>query len=225
MPSLEKFVLITHVAAGFSALFLGIANLLNSKGARLHRRLGMAYFYCMLYVFVSALVILIFYRFQFFLVVIAVFSFYMCFSGYRVLKCKKTGKATLLDKVAAGLTVMFGIGLIGVGVYLVVESNTLLGILSIIFGAATLRAAWNDIRIFRMEEIKDKRWWWYHHMQAMIGSLIAALTAFLVQNGSKFLPIPGNYQWIFWLLPAAIGTPLIIIWIRRYRAQFQKETA
>lgn len=218
---LETVILTTHVAAGFASLFLGIFNLLNKKGAKTHRRLGMAYFYSMFYVFISALIILVFFRFTFFLTAIAVFSFYMCFSGYRVLKRKKAGQAALIDKIAAGLAMTFGLVLFGTGVYFIVKSKMVLGILSIVFGLATFNAGWQDVRIFRLKEMKDKQWWWYHHMQAMIGSLIAATTAFLVQNGVKMFPgFP--YPWLFWLLPAAIGTPLIIVWIRRYRATFQK---
>ena len=216
----ETLLLKSHAAAGFLALFFGIINLINQKGGRMHRRLGMAYFFCMFYVFVSALVILIFYRFFFFLMAIAVFSFYLCFSGYRVLKRKKPGQETWLDQSAAYFTLAFGVVLFITGIYFMLKSKIFLGMLSLIFGAATFNAGWTDVKIFRKKKFEEKKWWWYHHIQAMVGSMIAATTAFLVQNGMTYFPT-FKHQWIFWLLPGVIGTPLIIMWVNKYREKFK----
>lgn len=219
---METFLLKSHALAGFLTLFLGTLNLLNKKGAKLHKRIGIAYMLCMGWIFVSAIFIIAFVRFNFFLLVIAVFSFYLCFSGYRVLKRKKPGKVKPADWIAATLTLLFGIYLLGMAVYLLVKGNMLMGILSILFGFGTANTAWSDIKIFRKQEFNEKKWWWYHHMQAMCASMIAAVTAFLVQNAGKFFP-DFEQQWIFWLLPTVIATPLLVVWIRKYRTKFEKE--
>jgi len=218
----EQFFLKSHALAGFLTLLFGTLNLINKKGAKLHKRIGIAYMLCMGWIFVSALLVIAFYRFNFFLLVIAVFSFYLCFSGYRVLKRKKAGKGKLIDWIAAILTLLFGIYLLGMAAYLFGKGNTLYGILSVVFGFGTCRTAWNDIKVFRQKEFNEKQWWWYHHMQAMCASMIAAVTAFLVQNGGKFFP-DFEQPWIFWLLPTVLATPLLIWWIRKYRVKFEKE--
>lgn len=220
---LESFLFKSHALAGLLTLLFGTLNLLNKKGGKFHKRIGIAYMLCMGWIFVSALLIIAFIHFNFFLMVIAVFSFYLCFSGYRVLKRKKAGKVKPVDWIAATLTLLFGIYLLGMAVYLLVKGNMLMGILSILFGFGTANTAWNDIKIFRKTEFDEKQWWWYHHMQAMCASMIAAVTAFLVQNGGKFFP---NFeqQWIFWLLPTVIATPLLTIWIKSYRKKFAGES-
>lgn len=219
---IESILLKSHSIAGFLTLLFGTINLLNKKGGRLHKKIGIAYMLCMAWIFASALLVIGFYRFNFFLLVIAVFSFYLCFTGFRVLKRTKAGKVKPVDWLAAILTLLFGIYLLGMAVYLFVKGNTLYGIISLIFGFGTCRTALNDIKIFRTNRFDEKQWWWYHHMQSMIASMIAAVTAFLVQNGDKFFP-DFRYKWIFWLLPTLIGTPLVTIWIRRYKKKFEGE--
>ena len=56
-------------------------------------------------------------------------------------------------------------------------------------------------------------------MNSMGGSLIASITAFLVQNGRIF-DLPNNLAWLPWILPAMIGSPLIAFWARKYRQKF-----
>jgi hypothetical protein len=64
-----------------------------------------------------------------------------------------------------------------------------------------------DIQYFR-GKIIDKKYWIKTHLTKMMGSNIAAFTAFLVVN-NKILP-----DIVAWLLPTAIGTFLIIKWRR-----------
>ena len=55
------------------------------------------------------------------------------------------------------------------------------GILAIVLGAFILfMALWEDARLFR-RPTTDRRWWWYYHMERMLGAMIGAVTAFLVQ--------------------------------------------
>jgi hypothetical protein len=60
--------------------------------------------------------------------------------------------------------------------------------------------------------------WVSRHAIGMGGSFIALLTGFYVDNGSqlpgwKLLP-----HWSYWLIPAAVGVPLIRLALRRYHA-------
>ena len=89
----------------------------------------------MFWVFVSAILIICFVRFSGFLLVIAVFSFYMAFSGVRVLKIKKTSKVEKIDWSAAIITMIFGMGMVGLGAYyLLATEQTVLGLLCFFFG-------------------------------------------------------------------------------------------
>jgi hypothetical protein len=58
--------------------------------------------------------------------------------------------------------------------------------------------------------------WPIHHASAMGSSYITLLTGFYVDNG-QFLPVWNRLPHItYWLLPAVIGTPLILFALRRF---------
>ena len=64
--------------------------------------------------------------------------------------------------------------------------------------------------------------WFYAHMGNMIGAGIAFHTAFAVFGLSRFitLELPGLWQIVPWVLPAAIGVPVNRILETRYRKKF-----
>jgi hypothetical protein len=70
-----------------------------------------------------------------------------------------------------------------------------------------------DVRKFRRPPT-EKMHWWFTHIAAMCGGYIATVTAFVVVN------VQMNPGWVPWLLPTAIGTPLIMRTIRKYKKQF-----
>jgi hypothetical protein len=60
--------------------------------------------------------------------------------------------------------------------------------------------------------------WVYGHALGMGGSFVALFTGFYVDNGPQ-LPVWRLLpHWLYWVLPAAIGAPLIWLALRRYRA-------
>lgn len=66
---------------------------------------------------------------------------------------------------------------------------------------------------------RRRRWsrWPLVHIPGMGASYILMLTAFYVDNGPH-LPVWNRLPSVaFWLLPAAVGVPLIILSLRRYR--------
>ncbi len=70
----------------------------------------------------------------------------------------------------------------------------------------------------------ERMWWFYSHMGNMIGAGIAFHTAFLVFGSARFitLDLPGLWQVLPWVLPAAIGIPASYILETRYRRKFNE---
>src|SRR5882757_7771457 len=86
-PLWMKAFLAVHIAAGFGAFLLAPVALATAKGGKQHKRWGMVYLWCMGIVAATALPMAVFLP-VLFLALVAVFSFYLAFSGYRVLKLK-----------------------------------------------------------------------------------------------------------------------------------------
>lgn len=69
--------------------------------------------------------------------------------------------------------------------------------------------------------------WKLEHLNALIGCGVAFHTAFAVFGMSRFvaLDLPGVWQVLPWILPAAIGLPAGFIWTRYYRRRMTAATA
>lgn len=215
-----KLLVIIHVSAGILSLISGLMAIIAKKGGKLHRKVGMFYFVSMLVIFITAIGIVVFVQFNFFLLVIAVFSFYMCFTGYRALKRKLPNQVNWLDKSLAYAAFFFGIALIGYGAYISWRTknyNNL--ILPLVFGFFLSSNSYKDIKHFKKKSY-ERLWWWFHHLNFMLTSFIACITAFLVNNIYKVINL-GTYNYIFWLLPTVVIVPFIIKWNRYYKAKFK----
>lgn len=210
-----------HVIAGGAMLLLGvILILLPGKGMLRHKQFGRAFAISTTIVVFSAMAIMVFYRFSPFLMAIAVLSGYMTFSGYRVFSRKRPQMARPGDWIGAVLATLSGLGLLAYSVWLLSQTQAVvLGILCIVFGLFLLLLTWADIRDFRKKAYKDTMWWWYHHMRNMLGAWLAALTAFLVQNGDWLFP-GFEMGWLLWILPGTIGGIGIAVWIGKFRTKF-----
>jgi len=95
-----------HIAAGTIALFVAPGAMLTLKGELAHRRWGKVYFWAMTLVAASA-VVLGLWRPNIFLTLLALFSFYQAFSGYRSLFRKRPAQGQGpqgIDWIAAILT-------------------------------------------------------------------------------------------------------------------------
>ena len=220
---MEKALIISHVVAGVTTLLSGLmAAFVGKKGGKLHRQVGATFYWSMLWIFISALLIISLVRFSAFLLVIAVFSWYMTFSGVRVLKMKKTMKAQNIDWIAAFITLISGIIFIAMGLrYQLQESwGSVVGYLCFFFGYFTTQTAWENIKGFKRGTNQEKMWWWFAHMNSMCGALIASVTAFAVQNGEIFR-LPGEMMWLPWVAPTILGVPLITYSMNKYRKQFK----
>ena len=220
-----RALLILHITCGVVAFLCAPVALVTAKGARLHRLFGKVYFWAMAGVAVTALT-LSFALPIYFLAMVAVFSFYSAFAAYRVLSLKnlyKGARPRAVDWLAATVTVassllLFLMGflrpaLMGVGV-ISVAGHTV-SIVSVVFGILGMRMGLGSLHGF-IRPSPEKLSWWFVHMQGMIGSYIAALTAFSAVNLTRqFGP-----AWWVWLWPTIVGVPAIALWTAFYRKKF-----
>jgi len=156
------------------------------------------------------------YRPNIFLLLIAIFSFYLSFSGYRVLARKRPElgqKATTLDWSVALVTASTSAVMLGLGVFNPNTGALRFNPLFLTFGALGAFAAGGDMHKF-VRPPKEKYAWFLSHMSGMVASYIAAVSAFSVVNFSFLPPL------VRWLWPTAIGAPLLAIWVRSYRKKF-----
>ena len=215
--NMEQFLIISHILCGGTVLLLGLIQMFNRKGGKNHIILGKIYVGAMWWICLSAISLITFYRFSAFLLVIAVLTFHSSFVGLRVVKRKTPGSEKWYDWTVSIATSFFGLGLIAYGGYVYFfESKTILAALCAGFGALTFKNAIDDIRFFIKSNVSEKHWWLYNHIGAMGGSYIAALTAFAVQNPNIFMPNSSN-QWLLWIIPGVIGTPIITLAIKRWK--------
>lgn len=182
-----------HVIAGTTGLLTGIVIMaLPSKGNKLHRRLGKAYFYAMLVSTVIAIGMSAVNQ-RYFLLYIGIFTLYMLLSGYISLPSRFTRyKRFIAPLVVIGLITAVCMFLTHV-------------IFIMVFGGLLCFLAVQDISLlFRKKlHVLDLTG---SHAGKMAGSFIAATTAFCVN-----VVFTGS-EWWHWLLPTMTITPLIVFW-------------
>lgn len=203
-----------HIIFGGIALFVAPAAMLTRKGGLWHRRWGKIFFWSMAVVAATAIVMSLI-RSGLFFLLIALFSFYLAFTGYRVLS-RKTARqcAERMDWVAAAVMLSGSAALIVYGVYLTLTSN--FGTVPIIFGAIGFLLTAADIRAF-LNHPADKQAWWYTHMTRMLAAYIATVTAFSVVNFQFLPPV------VRWLWATVVGTLGIVVWTKYYRKKFNPD--
>lgn len=220
-PFYLRAALALHIAAGCLAFICAPVALLTAKGGRTHRFWGKIYFWAMAGVAATALFLSLILPILF-LALIAVFSFYAAFSGYRILSLKRLGHGDqphFIDWCAALLTLGSSAALALLGAFHTRMAGGM-GFVSMALGLVGVLLAAGSIQTF-LRPPADKQFWWYLHMRGMIASYIAAFTAFTVVN---LAPHVGNVWWV-WLGPAIIGVPASIRWQRYYRRKFSAKAA
>lgn len=212
MKEFIQYILYFHAFSGAIALLFGLIAIFTKKGSKYHTKSGEIYFYSMLSVAVTGLIVAT-YRNTIFLQTIAFFAFYMAFTGKRVLRSKKSIVTDKLDWIANIISMGVGAYMLYLGV-----SNLLL---SGFVGAIPMLLVFGGLLFWMTIEdalkMKNKKWikndWLYTHIGRMGGSFIATSTAFLLIN-IRFEP-----RWIVWLAPTVIGTPLMIAAIGKWKVK------
>jgi uncharacterized membrane protein len=219
-PVWMKALLAVHIACGFGSFLLAPVALATAKGGRQHKRWGMVYLWAMGGVAATALPMAL-WRPVLFLALVAVFSFYAAFSGYRVLKLKdlaRGGHAKPIDWIAAGVTFCSSALL---AVLAVVSPRTVqnMGVVAIVFGLVGIGLALGQVKDFLWKPTQ-KIFWVPTHIGNFIGSYIAAWSAFSVVTLSRYM---GNH-WYVWLWPTMIGVPASVLTVAYFLRKFGPKT-
>jgi uncharacterized membrane protein len=204
-----KFILALHVLFGIIAFTSAPGAMMTKKGSVWHRRFGNAFFYAMMAVAASAFVLWALGS-QLFLMLVAVFSFYLAFSGYRAVKLKNN-PAEKIDWLVTGATLLAGLGLVAMGIYNKMQGDAF-GVVAIVLGSfASIGSAQDMLRFSR--PVADRQAWLINHLTKMLGAYIATVTAVSAVN---FHFLPPVWRWLW---PSIILVPFIFMWVRKYRTQ------
>ncbi|TND08377.1 MAG: hypothetical protein FD123_2173 [Bacteroidetes bacterium] len=211
MEKYHTYFLSIHIAAGTISLVLAPIAMIVKKGGSAHRLWGKIYFWSMAVVALTAIIMSVYHHIPF-LLMVAIFSFYSAFAGYRILYRKKAvhwKELKILDKAGTVLNGLFSAALCVYGMLVWKSGETALGIISLVFAGIGMRTAFLEFRSY-FRPVHDLKGWLRAHIGGMVGSYIAAVTAFLVNTGF-FLP-----DLVRWLGPTVIGVPLIVWFTRKY---------
>jgi uncharacterized membrane protein len=196
---IHKINIAIHIAAGSSALIIGLIAIIASKGKKLHRLTGRLFLILMSIVIITGLIGVFVYGRNTFLLVITVLSGYQAFSGYRVIKAKSNTPK-----------------LIDIGICLL----SLLSVLYFLYYFKSIGMIWSPVIIystvgwlFLMIAYDLGRYfiptkiyrnlWIYEHILKMVSAFTGLLSAF---SGTVF----PQYQPYSQFIPSILGTLVAI---------------
>lgn len=198
-------LLFVHITAGAVALAAAAIALSTAKGRVHHIRAGRVYAAAMALVCVTALPLAILGA-DVVLLLVAVFSFYLVFAGWRFAR-NAGGRPRPVDWTAAVIMALTGLGMWGYGAVLFLRGDSLWVTMAVFgFIAAALSAA--DLRYHRTSPPPGRQRI-ARHLTNMLAGTIATVTAVVVVN------VETNPAWLAWILPTLLITPLIAWWNRR----------
>jgi hypothetical protein len=193
-----------HIVSGSTALLSCLVAALAKvfpAPHKVHAWAGRFFFAGMSLVFATTLIMTAL-KPNVFLLLMGVFSYYFAWSGWRLAR-NKTGIVETIDKAVPLVMALTSLGLTGWGLWLAVRTQTAgMWIALLVFGVLGMFQSTKDYRLLQAGAYTGRNRI-AAHLQMMLAASIAALTAFLVVN------IQIENQFILWILPTVIITPLI----------------
>ncbi len=191
-----------HIAAGSVALAMALIALVTAKGGVSHVRAGRGYALAMALVCATALPLAVLGA-DALLSLIAVFSFYLVFAGWRFAR-NRSGSPQPVDWAATAVMGLTGLGMWGYGTALFLWGSSQ-WVTMAVFGTIALALSAADARIHRTRQGSGKRRI-ARHLTNMLAGTIATVTAVVVVN------VDTRPVWLAWTLPTIVITPLIVWW-------------
>lgn len=221
-----KMLLYLHIAGGSTALASMAIPLVARKGARVHRVSGWVFVGGMTAVSLTALALSAAryltdprpeaQAFALFLFYIAILTGEGVSSGVRALRTKdRTAPGSFAWDI--GLSSLLTATAVAMAVYGVAAGHLLFALFSIIGLANGIQGL-----AYWLRPPANRMHWWFHHMTSMLGSCIAATTAFLVVNA----PLAGvsRGSLVVWITPGVVGGIATRMWVAYYRRRFGART-
>ena len=199
-------LLVLHIAAGSIALLTAALALATAKGGANHVRVGRVYAISMTVIFLTA-VPLAMLGTDMFLLLIAVFSFYLVFAGWRFARNRR-GHPRPVDWAAVVIMGLTGLGMWGYGAVLGTQGDSQ-WVTMVVFGTLAGALALADGQFYRLMtggRSRAGKMRIQRHLSNMLAGTIATVTAVLVVN------VDFNPVWVPWILPTVVMTPLITWW-------------
>ena len=194
-------LLAIHIAAGSIALLTAAMALVAPKGERWHILAGRIYAIGMTLVFVTAVPLAILGS-SIFLLLIAFFSFYLVFAGWRFARNRQR-RAHPVDWTAVGILAVTGLGMWGYAIIVGLNGSSQ-WVTLLLFGGIALALSIADGRFHRTQPGGARRV--ARHLTNMMAGTIATITAIMVVN------VDMDLVWVPWILPTVAITPLIVWW-------------
>ena len=213
-------ILVIHIAAGSVALLTAFVALVTAKGGVIHIRAGRVYAIGMTLIFLTAIPLAILGA-SIFLLLIAVFSFYLVFAGWRFAR-NRSRRPQPVDWIAAAIMGLTGVGMWGYAAVLALSgAGNWITLVAFGFIAVALSVAdglfFNQGRPGKRRPAAHLRI--QRHLTNMMAGTISTITAVMVVNVSM------SPVWVPWLLPTIVITPLIIWWNVRTARQARRRPA
>ncbi len=227
MESMREVLRWGHMVGGVSALLLFWIPALSAKGGKLHRTAGKAYLWAMWAVVCTGTVLagMFFMRGQWFfgafLSYLAVITGSGLWSGIMVFR-HKASAVSFRTPGHAAIGVLNGVAAVAIlalGVFGPNEQGS--RALFIGFSVIGFLGAHGTWTFFRNPP-DDRRYWWYFHLGNMIGTGIAAHTAFAVFGVRRLFPELelGSWGLVPWLAPTVVGLAAMAWANAHYRRRF-----
>lgn len=226
-----------HMIVGFAGLAVWWVPILSTKGARLHRTMGKLFVLSAYVIGFTALAspalrltearlaggswnaILRDAGFLVLLAYLGLFTLNVAHYGVRILRTRRNPETLWTPRLEAMSWLLMAGSVI-------VAAHALLfwtpvSIILLLLSPIGIAQGLEQRRYMRRRPALKKPWF-YAHMDAMLGAGVAFHTAFLV-FGSRVvfdLSLLGAFNWVPWVLPAAIGTVFGERWKRSYMRRF-----
>jgi hypothetical protein len=203
-------VLILHVLAGMLALIAGALALFFQKGGKRHQLIGRIFFYSMLGVCFSSIVLSLAKQ-NIFLLHIGIFAFYQTWTGFKAAR-NKSLRPTTFDWVNLVVSAINS-------VIMLASLNPILMIFGLIGSLQQFAHVKMNIQLIRGIALPPLSWL-KMHIGMMIGAYISTVTAFLVVNIS-YLKVSFIADWFRWILPSMVFAPMIVWYTRKYTGKIR----
>ena len=208
---LSAVLLTLHIGAGSVALVTAVIAVFTPKGQKWHVRAGRVYAIGMTLVFLTAIPLALLGA-SIFLLLIAFFSFYLVFAGWRFARNRR-GIPHAVDWASTAMMLTTGLGM-GVYAGVLFSSGDSQWVTMSLFAAIAVALGVADGLYHRLRRATGGRRI-SRHLTNMLAGTIATVTAVLVVN------VETNPPWIAWILPTVVITPFIVWWNIRTGLQYR----